>query len=129
MGSEMPLTAENIIAQLGYQEQPSSNAELAYLSNMNTAELNLFTEAWPRIETERRQHILQRLVELSEDNATLDFDHLFRSCLKDEDAEVRSLAIKGLWENEDASLINPLIQLVEQDSSEAVQVAAVTTLG
>jgi len=129
MEPDIPLSVEGIIAQLGHREQSLSNADLAYLSDLNTAELGLFERAWPRIGAERRRHILQRLVELAEDNATLDFGHLFRSCLKDEDAEVRSLAIEGLWENEDASLINPLILLMEQDSSEAVQLAAVTTLG
>jgi HEAT repeat protein len=42
---------------------------------------------------------------------------------------VRRQAIEGLWENEETSLIAPLIHLVEQDTSEKVQAAAATALG
>ncbi len=66
---------------------------------------------------------------LTEDNLELNFDSIFKYCLKDQDAEVRSKAIEGLWESEEASLINPLMNLLEQDSSEKVQAAAATALG
>jgi len=69
------------------------------------------------------------LVELAEDDFELNFDSIFKNCLGDQDAEVRSKAIEGLWENEEPSLINPLINLLEQDSSEKVQAAAATALG
>ena len=42
---------------------------------------------------------------------------------------MRSKAIEGLWESEEASLINPLVNLLEQDSSEKVQATAATALG
>jgi len=89
----------------------------------------LFEQAWIVIELERRRQIMQRLVEFTEDNFELNFDSIFKYCLNDEDAEVRSKAIEGLWESEEASLINPLINLLEQDSSEKVQAAAATALG
>jgi len=72
---------------------------------------------------------MYRLVELAEDNFELDFDEIFKGRLKDEDAEVRSKAIEGLWENEESSLIEPLIELLEKDSSEEVQAVAATALG
>ncbi|MBA7574216.1 hypothetical protein ES708_16018 [subsurface metagenome] len=42
---------------------------------------------------------------------------------------MRSKAIEGLWESEETSLINPLINLLEHDSSEKVQAVAATALG
>jgi len=69
-----------------------------------------------------------RLVELAIENFELNFDGIFKGCLRDPDAEVRSQAIEGLWENEEPSLIEPLIQLLEQDSSEKVQATAATAL-
>lgn len=72
---------------------------------------------------------MNRLVELAEDNFEFNFDLIFKSCLKDQDAAVRSKAIEGLWENEETSLINPLINLLEDDSSETVRAAAATALG
>jgi len=89
----------------------------------------LLERVWAAIEPKRRQQIVHRLVELAEDNFELNFDSIFKNCLKDQDAEVRSKAIEGLWESEETSLINPLINLLEQDSSEKVQATAATALG
>jgi HEAT repeat protein len=49
--------------------------------------------------------------------------------LKDPDAEVRSKAIDGLWESEDSSLINTLVDLLDHDRSQQVQKAAAIGLG
>ncbi len=91
--------------------------------------MGLFKHSWPAIEPKRRRQIVHRLVELAEDNLELNFDDILKYCLKDPDDEVRSKAIEGLWENEEPSLIDPLINLLEQDNSENVQAAAAMALG
>ena len=123
------LLVQEVIADLGNSAQPLRNSRLVGLSNLNSAELEILEQAWASIEPQRRQQIIHRLVEMAEDNFELNFDGIFRNCLKDQDAEVRSKAIEGLWESEDASLIDPLVNLLEQDSSENVQAAAATALG
>jgi len=125
----MSLPIEETIADLGNIDKPLLNSRLAELSNLNAEELALFEQAWAAIEPKRRGQIMYRLVELAENNFELDFDSIFKSRLKDQDAEVRSKAIEGLWESEEASLIDPLIKLLEQDSSEKVQATAATALG
>jgi len=125
----MSLPIEETIADLGNSDKPLLNSRLAELSNLNSEELALFEQAWAAIEPKRRRQIMYRLVELAEDNFELDFDSVFKSRLKDQDAEVRSKAIEGLWESEEASLIDPLIKLLKQDSSEKVQATAATALG
>ncbi len=125
----MSLPIEETIAELGNSDKPLLNSKLVELSNLNSEELALFEKAWVSIEAKRRGEIMYRLVELAEDNFELDFDSIFRGCLKDEDAEVRSKAIEGLWESEEASLIDPLIELLKQDESEKVQAMAATALG
>jgi HEAT repeat protein len=125
----MPLPIEETIADLGNSDKPLLNSKLAELSNLNSEELALFEQAWTTIEPKRRGQIMYRLVELAEDNFELDFDSIFKSRLKDPDDEVRSKAIEGLWESEEASLIDPLIELLEQDKSEKVQAMAATALG
>ncbi|MFC2008357.1 HEAT repeat domain-containing protein, partial [Chloroflexota bacterium] len=127
--SEMSLPIEEAIANLVNHDEPLSSSRLTYLSNLNPAETAPLEQAWAAIKPKRRRQILSRLVELAEDDFQLNFDSIFRYCLKDEDAEVRATAIEGLWENEEPSLINPLIILLEQDSSERVQAAAATALG
>ena len=125
----MPLPIEEIIADLVSTEQALRSSSLVDLSNLSLEELELLQQAWANIEPKRRRRIIYRLVELTEDNCELDFDNIFRDCLKDQDAEVRGKAVEGLWESEDASLINLFINLLEQDSSENVRVAAATALG
>jgi len=125
----MSLPIEKIIADLVNIEQPLRNSRLVDLSNLSSEELELLEQVWASIEPTRQRQIIYRLVELAEDNLELDFDSIFRNCLKDQDAEVRGKAVEGLWESEDASLISPFINLLEQDSSVNVQVAAATALG
>ncbi|MBI4180369.1 MAG: HEAT repeat domain-containing protein, partial [Chloroflexi bacterium] len=57
------------------------------------------------------------------------FNSIFKLCLQDQDEEVQIKAIEGLWENEEPSLIDQLINRLGQSSSERVQTAAATALG
>jgi len=125
----MLLPIEETITDLADNDKPILSSRLIDLSNLNPEELRILEQAWSAIEPKRRQQIVYRLVKLSEDNFELNFDSIFKSCLKDRDAGVRSKAIEGLWENEEVSLISPLVNLLEQDSSEKVQAAAATALG
>jgi len=120
---------EEIITDLADSDKPLLNSNLADLSNIVPEELGFLKETWPTIKPERRRQILSLLVELAEGNFELDFDNIFKNCLSDQDAEVRSKAIEGLWENEEPSLIKTLIDLMEQDNSKLVQAAAATGLG
>ncbi len=125
----MPSPIEEIIPKMSNGDQPLSSSALAELSNLSPDEMTLFRQAWADIEPRRRREIISRLVELAEDDFDLNFDSIFVSCLNDPDAEVRSSAIDGLWENEEPSLINPLIDMLKRDDSEMVQAAAATALG
>ncbi len=125
----MLLPIEETIADLADSDKPLLNSRQIDLSNQKPEEVRILEEAWAAIELKRRRQIVYRLVELIEDNIELNFDTIFKNGLEDRDAEVRSKAIEGLWESEEASLINPLVILLEQDSSEKVQAAAATALG
>ncbi len=120
---------DKIIDYLGNRNKPLLNSWLAELASLNSDELAHFKQVWLTIGLKRRRQIVSRLVELAEDNFELDFDSIFKSCLEDRDAEVRSKAIEGLWENEDASLVNILLNLFEHDSSQRVQATAASSLG
>ncbi len=124
-----PASVKDIIADLADSDKPIVDSGLAELSDLNPGELRLFNQVWERIEPNRRQQIIYRLVELAEDNIDLSFDAIFKRCLKDPNEEVRRKAIEGLWENEEASFIEPLINLMEQDSSVRVREAAAIALG
>jgi len=125
----MSLPIEEIIASLSNPDKSLANSSLAQLSSLSSEELKPLDETWETIEPKRRRQIMYRLVELAEENIELNFDSIFKSRLKDSDEEVRSAAIEGLWESEEASLIDSLINLLEEDSSEKVQAVAATALG
>jgi len=91
--------------------------------------MEFLKQAWMKIAPDRRQEIIHRLVEMAEDNITMNFDMIFRNCLTDQDAIIRNQAIQGLWENEDASSIAPLINLLKHDSSAQVRATAAASLG
>ncbi|UCH42695.1 MAG: HEAT repeat domain-containing protein [Dehalococcoidales bacterium] len=129
MEPDIPQPVDEIVTELADNDQPLLNSRLAGLSNLSSEDLEVFKNVWITIAPERRRQIIHRLVELAEDNIVLNFDAILRHCLEDHDKEVKSQAIKGLWENEEPSLINPLVNLLERDSSEKVQVAATEALG
>ena len=117
------------IRELTEGKEIPGNTTLSELSGLSPVEMELFRKAWDELNTERRIQIISRLTELAEDNLELNFDSIFRYCLSDPEEDIRSVAIEGLWENEDTSLIDPLIKLLEEDESDKVQSAAAIALG
>jgi len=123
------LSLDHYIEELRERSQPLKQAGLVRLSGLLDTELQLFQAHWGSLPEDRRRQITASLVELAEDNVDLDFDAVFRACLLDQDAEVRTQAIAGLWECEDRTLILPLIKLLRADPAEQVRSAAATALG
>jgi HEAT repeat protein len=124
----VPGNIKQIINDLANNEKSVQNANLAALSDINPDELNFLAQAWAGIEVNRRRKIINRLVDLAEENFELNFDSIFKNCLRDPDPEVRAKAIEGLWENEETVLIAPFIRMLNEDQSEAVQAAAAKAL-
>jgi HEAT repeat protein len=105
------------------------NTHLTALSDVAAADIKNFRQVWKTIETKRRREIIIRLNELASDSVELNFDNIFLSSLRDPDADVRSEAINGLWENEQPALIPLLIDLLNNDPEEKVQATAAQALG
>ena len=120
---------EELLKKLGDHQTPLSISSLYGLSHLTRAEAQLFQEVWSLVDAGRRQWILQSLVDIAEASFEVDFNPIFRLCLNDEDAVVRSRAIEGLWEDEDLTLAGLLVRLLRDDPSESVRAAAATSLG
>jgi HEAT repeat protein len=125
----VPTNVQELIQDLANEDKALVNSRLADLSNLGGEELIVFTQTWSDINLDRRRKVVGRLVELAEDNFELNFDSIFKHCLKDPDPEVRSKSIEGLWENEETTLITPYIKMLNEDTSEIVQAAAAKALG
>jgi HEAT repeat protein len=120
---------EELLKKLGDRQTPLSISSLYGLSHLTRVEAQLFQEVWSLVDAGRRQWILQSLVDIAEASFEVDFNPIFRLCLNDEDAVVRSRAIEGLWEDEDLTLAGLLVRLIRDDPSESVRAAAATSLG
>ncbi len=129
MDSSLSASTGKAIRQIAEAEGIPDNTTLTELSGLNLGEMNLFRKVWDSLNTERRLQIIRRLSELAENNLEFNFDSIFRDSLSDPEEEIRSIAIEGLWENEDTSLIDCFAKLLEEDESEKVQCAAAIALG
>ena len=125
----MSSVVERYLGELSDPDKPLVTSKLVYLSVMNPSEVCAFREVWRGIEPERRRKIVLRLVDLAEDNLQLDFEEVFRVCLKDPDDEVKVKALEGLTDSENSSLVEPMICLLQRDPHDAVRAAAAIALG
>src|SRR3989337_1900278 len=117
------------LAQLKDPPARLSVTGLQQLASLERERAAALRDAWPQIEAERRRQVVHLLMELAEDNVDLDFDAVFFSALEDEDAAVRSDAVRGLWEYEGRDLISPLLRLLEKDEEPEVRAEAALALG
>jgi HEAT repeat protein len=123
------VTLEQYLDTLADNDQALRGTDLMSLSDMTPEGLDVLRDVWLEIDAERREDVLRRLIELSEDNIEADFNDIFRFCLNDESPEVKARAIEGLWECDDRTLVTPLTILLEQDPSSQVRKAAAVALG
>lgn len=110
-------------------EELLSPTALGALSGASKRDLAPFAQTWTGLPAERRRRAARMLVDLAEDNFDKDFNLLFRYMLNDEDADVRANAIDGLWEDEDAGLIKPLVGFLRSDPDAKVRAVAADALG
>ncbi|MDP2728734.1 MAG: HEAT repeat domain-containing protein, partial [Dehalococcoidia bacterium] len=123
------MTLDKILADLSNNEKPLANGRLTYLSALSKEEVRVLEETWRSIELPRRHELVERLVDLAEDNAGLDFHAVFRLCLQDPEPAIQVMAIEGLWECEGRWLLVTLERLLACDQTVEVRAAAAGALG
>jgi HEAT repeat protein len=110
-------------------EQPFALSTLYILSNLESEHQQEFEQRWLQTALERRRRVAGSLSELAEEDIELDFSSIFYFLLKDSDAQIRTNALEGLWEDESRKLLGLLLDLVERDPSELVREKAALSLG
>jgi len=101
---------------------------LFHLSDMMPEDETHFWTVWPDVDDERRREITGHLVDLSEDNFTVDFTPIFERGLADSLAAVRVLALEGLWDATDVRLIAPVLRIMQADEDVEARAAAARAL-
>lgn len=120
---------QETLAKILDPNQTLTTGSLPAFSNMASEDQARLGQVWPAVELDRRRKVATALVELAEDNISLDFTDAFFFLLKDEDAQVRGKAIEGLWEDESRDWLNKLLELVAKDPDATVREKAALGLG
>ena len=123
------MSLESCLQSISEDSAHLNQVELIELSALSPGELGMVARVWFKLPSERREGIVELLVEEAEDNAELDFSAIFKMCLKDPVESVRERGIVGLWEFEDRSLIASLVDLLRSDESGKVRASAAMALG
>lgn len=116
------------LASLSAAGHPSA-ATLRAFSDLDGDKLAQWRTVWMALNADRRVALIEQLREQAEEDLESDFRPLFRATLSDPDERVRLTSIEGLYEDEHASLITPLIAILRDDPSPTVQAAAAESLG
>ena len=103
------MALDKYLLELADPNRPLSAQKLVNLSDLDSDETRAFKGVWSTIEPTRRQKLVNSLAELAEDNVEVDFNAVFKVCLSDPDEEVRELALRGLWECEERTLIDQIL--------------------
>ena len=123
------MSLQEYFHELAEGDNALSHTNLTQLSGLAGNELRSLEGEWPFIPADRRQRLVDRLVDMAEGDVDLDFTGVLRQCLQDDDPGVRDKAVNGLWECDDRTLITPFIQLMSSDPEERVRASAAISLG
>jgi HEAT repeat protein len=102
---------------------------LNQFSDLNPTDLRALLKTWPQVAPRRKLALLEDLEDLAEADTLTSFDDLARPLLLDPDPQVRALAVRLLWECEDAKLVPVYLEMLNQDEDPAARAAAANALG
>lgn len=102
---------------------------LSRLSGLEDLELEQLAETWPQITYLRRQRLLEDLEQMADSSFIFDFDAVFKLGLEDENPQVRKVAIRSLWENDERNVAVSLVKILQTDPDTDVCAQAANGLG
>ena len=102
---------------------------LSVLSDPRAREVDLFGAAWAKMPDDQRVQLAGALFEAAEASFQVHFDPFFVLLLDDELPTVRTIAIDGLWENDEPRLARRYTGLLQRDTAPEVRARAAAALG
>jgi HEAT repeat protein len=111
-----------------FNDEQVSVPLLYRLSDLTAEEFRQFTSRWAAVPDERRRVITRHLVDISEENYVVDFAPIFAYAFQDPSAPVRIAALDGVWDTTNIALVEPIIAIMQTDSSADVRAAAAAAL-
>ena len=110
-------------------DRPFPARYLHRFSDLPPVELDAVKKTWSKVSSRRKHTLLEDLEDLAETDTLTSFDDMARSLLADPDPEVRTRAIRLLWESEDLKLIPVYFKLLNEDEDTGTRAAAANALG
>jgi vesicle coat complex subunit len=118
-----------VIDALLDENNPFPPVYLHRFSDIEPKDLKEVERVWEQIGVGRRRSLLEDLEELAEVDTLLSFHDFSKFTLKDKDPQVRVLAIRLLWQDEDAHLAPIFVEMMETDNDVQVRATAANALG
>lgn len=123
------ISIDKFIETLLDESIKDSDIVVGRFSDLEKSELEALKESWPKVNPNRRRHIMRELREVIENDMLVCFDGIAMLALEDSDPDVRKNAVGLLWECEKKHLIPMLIEMMKEDENVEVRAAAATGLG
>lgn len=102
---------------------------LRALSDLTRPELFDLQAVWGQISITRRQALLAGLVDYAQEHIEVSYHVFLRWLLEDNDPLIRQMAISGLWEDDDDTLVQLLAPMLLNDPASDVRAGAADALG
>ncbi len=118
-----------LLQQLADETRSVRATNLAGFSDLPRTEAAEAFAALAALNPRRRVEVVTVMTEQAEANVHLLFHAILRECLTDVEAEVRKIAIDGLWEDERPTLIAPMMRILAEDPASEVRAAAAISIG
>lgn len=118
-----------ILAELLDRDKVFNPAYIFRLSNLGPEETRELAAHWEGIPLNRRRLLVTDLESFAEADALLFFDNVGKIALKDEDAQVRSSAIRLTVLEESPAFATTLLEILRADPHFDVRAEAATALG
>jgi len=98
------------------------------LSDLSRVQLRRLGAIWSSIPVDTRTKLLTAIVDAGEASVEVDFRRVLRLALHDPEAELRKIAISGLWEDDSRSCQEELLRLAVEDPSFDVRAIALANM-
>jgi HEAT repeat protein len=123
------IPVDDLLRELAQAESLPPITHLYSFSDLSRADADKVRRSWGLIAPERRLALVNSLVTSAEEDVSLELGPFLRIAMLDQDAAVRSTAVRGLWEDGQADLVGPLVQMLQNDPDVETRAAAATALG
>jgi HEAT repeat protein len=123
------IPVDQLIDRLIQEPELPAIGQLYAFSDLSRADTDLLRTRWEYIPVDTRRAVVTELVNLAEEELNLSLGRMLRIAMTDPDAEVRQVAVRGLWEDYNVDLLGPLVQMLLNDPDVDVRAAAATALG